>query len=121
MNVYTGQFKQVEMYIANDLMVCSVARNDPPWFKGPSFKILAPEQNLLMSYHQGMSFGRFAVRYIDYLKHVDFEPVLKAFDFLCSNSSGIVLCCYEPKTQFCHRHLLANFLNTNYQLGVTEF
>ena len=35
--------------------------------------------------------------------------------------NDIVLLCYEKPTEFCHRHLLANYLNKFYNLDIKEF
>lgn len=122
MEIYTGQFSLAETYAENDLVVCSIARYDPPWFTGIKFKDLAPSKELLERYRKGgLSFGLFAKEFLAYLETVDFQPILEAFDELTNEYAGIVLCCYENKTQFCHRHLVANYLNTHYALGITEY
>ena len=36
-------------------------------------------------------------------------------------SRNIALCCYCGKDSFCHRHILAEWLNKNYNLNIKEF
>lgn len=35
--------------------------------------------------------------------------------------NGIALCCYEKPDKFCHRHLVADFLNKRFNEGIEEF
>ena len=32
----------------------------------------------------------------------------------------VLLLCYEGKYKFCHRHILADFLNEHFKLGISE-
>ena len=121
MNIYTGKFSKAQLYTENDLLVCSIAQYNPPWFNGYTKRELAPDKNLLAEYKAGLSFGQFAKRYLSNLETIDMDPILTEFETLSEDFSGIVLCCYENQTQFCHRHLLASYLNTNYMLGVHEY
>ena len=38
-----------------------------------------------------------------------------------SGGRDIALCCFEKPDDFCHRHLLADWLNEKLNLGVEEF
>lgn len=121
MNLYTGYFAKVQSYSENDLVVCSIAQYDPSWFTGLSIKQLSPDKTLLSRYKANeISFGFFAKEFLGYLETVDFEPIFEQLEQICDDYSGVVLCCYEKPNQFCHRHLVASYLNSHYQLGVKE-
>lgn len=40
--------------------------------------------------------------------------------FLKNQNKEILLLCYEGKYKFCHRHILAEFLNEKYKLKIEE-
>ena len=37
------------------------------------------------------------------------------------NYDNVFLLCYEPRKKFCHRHILAQYLNEHYDLDIQEF
>ena len=43
---------------------------------------------------------------------------IKDFIELSNNAENIILLCYEKSTDFCHRHLVANWINENNTLRI---
>lgn len=41
--------------------------------------------------------------------------------YMKNSEKDIVLLCYEKSDEWCHRHILAKFLNDNFDLNVTEY
>lgn len=59
-----------------------------------------------------------------YTKKLNFLFENKRLDeimtFLKNQNKEILLLCYEGKYKFCHRHILAEFLNEKYKLKIEE-
>ena len=121
LKVYTGQFAKHTLYKENNLLICSIARFEPYGFTGPTIKQLAPSEELLNNYNSGLSIGAYISEFTKYLESLDLDSVVKKMESLSLGYDGIVLCCYEPLTQFCHRHLVASYLTQKAGLRVSEF
>ena len=95
----------------------------PKFFKGVTFEDLAPSNILLARYKKGqLSNEEFDYAYINQIKYLPFDSIFnKLFELAKSEKSkGIVLLCYEKSDSFCHRHVLADYLNENFDMNISE-
>ena len=70
---------------------------------------LGPWKDLLDGYKNGtISEKEYAEQYLDNLKRA--WPGLSNWFLINNASKDIVFLCYEKPSEFCHRHLLAQFL-----------
>ena len=121
LKVYTGQFAQVDRYLAAGLNCCSIARKEPVWFTGPTIKELAPTKELLNEYHAGMSIGAFYKLFNAQLETVDHVALIEKLEQLSAGFQGIVLLCYESPGKFCHRTIVAQYIAKLISQPVVEF
>ena len=86
----------------------SVSASVPEYFQGEHLKMLAPSWNLIMSYKEGrIDANEYEKRYIDLLeteRNLDPKEVFNALP------NGTILLCYEKPGEFCHRRILAKWL-----------
>lgn len=110
--IYTSYFAS-RKYKPEDAV--SIARFTPVWFKGLECKTLAPSFELLNWWksrtpsEQSMeSYQRsYTAKFIlEVLYNLDVHKVAKELD-------GKVLLCYEKSEDFCHRHIIADWLRAN--------
>ena len=92
----------------------SIARWPPKWFKGKKYAILAPPNEILAMHRvdekyaaHGFYSTDFHHRVLDLLNPDDVVRNLHAM----TNKPNIALLCYEKPGDFCHRHLVADWLN----------
>lgn len=103
-----------------DLSLISVAYSIPEEINSKlninKYKPLYPKKELLYSYKENIiSSDEYTERYYkDVLLKLDPDKVFKDIGF---NS---VLLCWEKPKEFCHRHLIAKWLNDNLNCGVKE-
>lgn len=93
----------------------SIAGEAPAFFKGRQFKKLAPR---LKAYLQYKADGDEEA----YIKAYN-EQVLSKYDphvILAELGNDAVLLCYEPPDEFCHRHLIADWLRHHTGIEITE-
>jgi len=104
--IYTSYFANKK--IPKHLKKVSIARITPKWSKvDEEYKLLAPNKELLYGYKNGtINEMQYEVMYLQQLSTIDIQKLHKDLD-------GKVLLCYEANEEFCHRHILSNWLNKN--------
>ena len=104
---YFGRYK----YIVNPISICGKA---PDWFDGPQYKELAPKYSFFKDYKAGLISEEEYTKF--YKKEVlDKLNVSNVYTDLYHkyDSANFTLLCYEKVGVFCHRHLVADWLNAN--------
>lgn len=85
------------------------------WFKGRCYYPLAPSWEIV----EGVKSGRITEKEytIEYLKKLETLDPQKVVDDL---GDGAIMLCYESPKDFCHRHIVAHWLNKKLGLDVQE-
>jgi hypothetical protein len=93
----------------------SIAFSTPNWFKGEKYKKLAPPKKLLFDYKSGL------VNEKEY-REVYLKDVLNKLNpnEIAKELNNKVLLCYEKSEDFCHRKLVAEWLEENLNIKVEE-
>lgn len=123
MDVWTGYYAQMKKYVKADLVPVSIAYGTPVWYMGETCFELAPSRKLLVSYKKGLvDQEEYTKQYLQFLKTVDWSLTIgKLFDISDKHQGkDLVLCCFEKPDDFCHRHLLAEYL-TKHGMDVEEY
>lgn len=77
---------------------------------------LAPSYDIVRGHKAGyVSDEIFKDEYLYQLDHVDFTVILPRLH------GKVALCCYEKPGDFCHRHILAEYLNNKFNLSIQEY
>ena len=120
MKIWTSYFANIKK-LENDGIYCvAICNKVPTFFKGPNIESVAPNNSILWEYKKSAETDtdkeRYRQRYIDevlcaYRFHPEyFTDLLQSFSD-SENSKDIALLCYERPDDFCHRHILAEWLN----------
>ncbi len=123
MDIKTGYFSQQKKYEELGYLPISISRIAPKWYDGYSAIELSPSAELLYDYkHNSMNVAQYTKEYFGELDKRVVDVYLQQWKKLVEKhkAKGVVLLCYEKPTDFCHRHLLADFLNKEYSMSVTE-
>ena len=103
--IYTSYFSNYRNF-PNGSRLVSIARETPKNFNGEVFSKLAPDKNLLKSYKEGKFNSEMYTKIFNkYLSSLNKESVRSFLDSNCT-----ILLCYEKPDDFCHRHLVAEWL-----------
>jgi hypothetical protein len=109
--IYTSYFAN---YKKEDAV--SIAFSTPNWFKGEEYKKLAPPKKLLYDYKSGL---------VDEKKYREIysKEVLNELNpsEIAKELNNKVILCYEKPEDFCHRRLVAEWLENNLDIKVNEF
>lgn len=107
--IYTSYFANLKK-LPKNLVPISICGKAPDWYKGLQYKKLAPKYDFFIIWKENHDndyyIENFNARVLDTL---DPKQVKQELEQL-AQSCDIVLICYEKPGDFCHRHLVADWL-----------
>lgn len=114
--MYTGYFAKLKEYKQAGLIPISISGKAPEWYDGLEYKKLAPKWSFFSEWKYGSHKGdnEYYISQFDtkVLKETSVENVLKDLaDLSGGELDNVILLCYEKPDDFCHRHLVANWIN----------
>ena len=116
MKIYTGYFAKARQYEAKGLIPVSIARYPPNGFSVfMSYPELAPTAGMM-----DMPENQFRKRYESILKYKNANQVVSDLKSKFGDSP-IVLCCHEKPEEFCHRHIVAKWIQDGTGIKVSEY
>jgi uncharacterized protein YeaO (DUF488 family) len=117
--IYTSYFANLKK-LPPDVIPISICGKAPDWYKGVQYKKLAPKYDFFMEWKKTHDNDYYIEHFQkEVLDTLDINQVLR--DLLdLSKTGNIALICFEKPTDFCHRHLVADWLNQN-GLDVKEY
>lgn len=128
--IITSYFAKVDTLKQHCIVPVSIARFQPKWLIGdnalPVVDCLAPTKDILRDRKQfGLSDAQYTARfYNEVLSKLDATVIasqLTEYSKRYGNNWTIALCCYERPGQFCHRRLVAEWLQRELGIEVPEF
>ena len=109
--IYTSYFSNYRNF-PEDSYVIGVTRMPPADIENCAD--LAPSAALLRQYkNKEIDEFIFSIKYLEELQQLDKEKYVIYLRNLEQIYKNIILCCYEKTGDFCHRHILADWLNLN--------
>lgn len=110
--IYTSYFAKLNKLPPNVVPI-SICGKAPAWYNGLQYKKLAPKYSFFSEWKKNGDNNY-------YIKHFNDEVLSTlspqtVYNELLKLSGGkdIALICYEKPTDFCHRHLVAEWLTAN--------
>lgn len=113
--MYTGYFAKLKTYEKAGLVPVSIALKSPDWYKGLEYKDLAPNWDILNNWKNGEHKGD-----VEYYKEQFQKQILakrcistvvcNLLELTKVSPDKIILLCYEKPEDFCHRHLVADWI-----------
>lgn len=114
MKIYTGNFANTKKYIAEGILPISIARFNR-YFSGSKINELAPPPYMI-NQPENIYTPNFKREVLGKLKP---DQIYEKLEQL-SNGKDIVLLCYEKVGDFCHRHLVADWLKSSLGIEIVE-
>ena len=117
--IYTTYFAKLRS-LPDHVTPIAICGKAPDWYNGAQYKQLAPKWNFFSEWKKTRD-NHYYVRCFkeQVLSKLDINRVLNDLRSL-SSTDDIALVCYEKPEDFCHRHLVANWLREN-NIPVKEF
>lgn len=124
--IYTSYFTKLK-FLPEHIIPISICGKAPDWYTGLQYKKLAPKYDFFMEWKKNHDNNYYIECFNkQVLNNLDAKQVVKELDNLLLNQTitidynsnlkeapRIVLVCYEKPSDFCHRHLVADWLNKN--------
>lgn len=112
--MFTGYFAKLDSYKAAGLTAVSICGKAPEWYDGFQYKKVAPKIGFFMEWKNGSHKGDNAY-YVDHFKRevldtLNADDVVNDLAKYCDDIDKLVLLCYEKPGDFCHRHLVSEWL-----------
>ena len=110
--IYTSYFGRLKQ-LPEDIIPISICGKAPEWYTGLEYKTLAPKYKFFMEYKQNHDINQYTKCYYDEVLYY-LNPYKVLLDLTrLSKGKDVCLICYEKPENFCHRHLVAKWLNKN--------
>ena len=124
--IYTSYFANLRK-LPENIIPISICGKAPDWYKGLQYKKLAPKYDFFMEWKKNHDNDYYIKCFKEQvLDKLNVDDVVKELDSLLIDVtttlnykvdlmlvSRIALVCYEKPSDFCHRHLVADWLNKN--------
>ena len=109
--IYTSYFGNLLKLKEKRIKPISIALFPPKWYAGDELLNLAPDSAIFAGYKENIiSEERFKKFYEYKIKQIGKEKILKMIEDI-AEGQDVALVCFEAPGCFCHRHILADYLN----------
>lgn len=93
----------------------------PHWYKGESLDFLAPTWEMVRGAKNDIITNQqYTEMYLDLLKERNFNAEL-FMEWVDSNDHDVYLLCYEKPDGFCHRRIVADYIENDIGIKVPEW
>jgi len=124
--IYTSYFAKLKS-LPDNVIPISICGKAPSWYKGLQYKKLAPKYDFFMKWKENHDNDYYIKCFNEQvLDKLNAQDVIQELDDLLLSVTTsidynvdemkvprIALICYEKPSDFCHRHLVADWLNQN--------
>lgn len=119
MRIYTSYFGNSKKLQQAGIKVIGISLYPPRWFTGISLKQVAPTRSILFA--NGQTQEEYTRRYrSEVLSQQDMQQFLKTVE-QASGGQDVALCCYEKPEDFCHRHILSDWIKEKLGIEISEY
>ena len=109
MKIYTSYFGNLKN-IPSNIVPISICGKAPEWYTGIQYKKLAPKYGFFIKWKENHDNDYYIQCFKEQvLNCLQINEVINELSLLSKNND-IVLLCYEKPQDFCHRHLVAEWL-----------
>ena len=118
--IYTGYWAKTDKYIANGLTPVGISGWNPDGYNGATYKKLAPRYSWWSEWHEKhLGDDWYIQKYYETVLNT-LDPVTVVTE-LQQFGKDVVLLCFETPEKFCHRHIVANWLERTAKIPVREY
>lgn len=118
MKIYTSYFAKAGKLSQIGIIPISISLYPPKWWIGSQLRELAPTKSMLSSSIFEEEYTRLYKRNI--LEELNAKEIIGKLSEKYKNRD-IALCCFESPDKFCHRHLVAEWIEKETGIKVEEY
>lgn len=110
--IFTSYFAKLKS-LPDNIIPISICGKAPQWYKGLQYKKLAPKYDFFIKWKENHNNYYYIKCFNEQvLSELNPHQVLDEL-YNLSKDKDIALICYEKPSDFCHRHLVAEWFNKN--------
>ena len=111
--IYTSYFAKLKS-LPDNIIPVSICGKAPDWYKGLQYRKLAPKHDFFIKWKENHDNDYYIKCFEEQvLDKLNIHQVMFDLYETVTDDYDIVLVCYEKPTDFCLRHLVANWLTEN--------
>ena len=120
--IYTGYYAKLKKYEEDGLYPISISGKVPDFYTEAFWTDFAPRYDMFLEWKSGkIDDIQYTERYRKWLDSLDKQEIRDIIKELEDEGKQIILLCYEKSGDFCHRHILADWLEENLGYVVEEY
>lgn len=110
MRIYTTYFAKLKS-LPEGVIPISICGKAPSWYIGAQYKKLAPKYEFFREWQKTHDNNYYIKCFKEQVTSLLIQNIVVSELSKISSGCDIALVCYEKPTDFCHRHLVAEWLN----------
>lgn len=119
--IYTGYYAKLKNYSIFDMDFVAISGKRPDFYEGLYYSDFAPRYEMFQRWkNKEITNEGYTKEYKAWLDSLDKEEIRKDFEKYNVVGKDCILLCYEKAGDFCHRHVLADWLEENFGFKVEE-
>lgn len=120
--IYTGYYAKLKEYEKNGLYPIAISGKAPDFYTKACWPDFAPRIGMFLEWKAGrIDNSQYTVEYKEWLDTLDKQEIKDVIKELEDEGKTIIFLCYEKSGEFCHRHVLADWLEANFGVRVDEY
>lgn len=120
--IYTGYYAKLKKYENEGLYPIAISGKVPSFYTKAYWSDFAPRYDMFLEWKSGkINNSQYTVQYKEWLNSLDKQEIRDIIKELEDENKTIIFLCYEKSGEFCHRHVLADWLEENLGMRVEEY
>ena len=120
--IFTGYYAKTKTYKELGLEPVAISGKVPDFFEGTTYPDFAPRWEMFKRWKAGeITNEGYVKEYKAYLNTLNKDDIEFDFKEYNTEKNHCVLLCYEKPHDFCHRHVLADWLEENFGWKIAEY
>lgn len=120
--IYTGYYAKLKKYKEDGLYPIAISGKIPDFYGGAYWDDFAPRYEDFLEWKSGQTSDiQYTKKYRNWLNSLNKQEIKDVLKELENEDRDIIFLCYEKPGDFCHRHILADWLEENMGVRVDEY
>ena len=121
--IWTGYYAKLKNYKSLGFDTVAISGKVPDFYDGLTYPDFAPRWGMFQDWKNGIIDNKgYEKAYVEWLETLDKEEIKKDFELYMNDpKKHVILLCYEKPADFCHRHILAEWLADTFRIQVAEY
>lgn len=119
--IFTGYYAKLNSYKNLGLEPIAISGKRPDFYEGLYYSDFAPRYEMFQRWkNKEITNEGYVKEYKAYLDTLDKKEIKKDFEQYSKEGKHCILLCYEKSGEFCHRHVLADWLEEMFGWRIEE-